>query len=81
MVCKRSRLLIIFILCTAGSYKYPLSGADTKRNRGASTNYDSYQLVSERKSVDSKAWTSKDQYAIPDIADPEFFEDQFNELE
>jgi hypothetical protein len=57
-----------------------LLSADTKRNRGASTNYDSYQLVSDRKSVDSKAWTSKDQYAIPDIADPEFFDDQFNEL-
>jgi hypothetical protein len=58
-----------------------LLSADTKRNRGCNENYNSYQLVSERKSVDSVAWTSKDQYAISDIADPEFFEDQFNELE
>ena len=58
-----------------------LLSADTKRNRGCNDNYDSYKLVSERRSVDSIAWTSKDQYAIPDIADPEFFEDQFNELE
>lgn len=55
--------------------------ADTKRNRGHNDNYDSYRLVLERKSADSVAWTSRDQYGIPDIADPEFFEEQFNELE
>ena len=58
-----------------------LLSADTKRNRGCNENYNSYKLVSERKSVGSIAWTSKDQYLVPGIADPEFFEDQFNELE
>jgi hypothetical protein len=58
-----------------------LLNAKTKRNRGCNDNYNSYKLVSERKSGDSVAWTSKDQCAIPRIADPQFFEDQFNELE
>ncbi len=49
-----------------------LLSADTKCNRGCNENYNSYKLVSERKSVDSIAWTSKGQYEIPDIADPEF---------
>ena len=31
--------------------------------------------------VISEFRTSNDRYAIPDIADPEFFDDQFNELE
>jgi hypothetical protein len=50
-----------------------LLSADTKRNRGCNDSYNSYKLVSERRSMDSIAWTSKDQYAIPDVADPEFF--------
>lgn len=50
-----------------------LLSADTKRNQGCNDNYDSYKLVSERRSVDNIAWTSKDQYAIPDIADPVVF--------
>jgi len=65
-----------------------LLSADTKRNRGraddsgsSSSCYDSYKLVSEGRSIDSKAWTDENEYEIPEAMDPESYdEQQFSEL-
>jgi hypothetical protein len=58
-----------------------LLSSDTKRNRGCKENYNSYRLVSERKSVDSVSWTRANQCWIPDEVNSEFYEQQFSELE
>ena len=57
-----------------------LLSADTKRNRGSMQNYDSYTLVSEGKSVDSKSWTDETEYEIPPAMDRTYYEEQFAEL-
>ena len=50
-----------------------LLSADTKRNR---SDYDSYQLVAERRSIDSKPWDSGAQYEIPANLDAEYQDDE-----
>jgi hypothetical protein len=65
-----------------------LLSADTKRNRGSfgddeNNNYDSYRLVSEGRSIDSKAWTDESEFDIPEAMDPETYEEEqrnFSEL-
>jgi hypothetical protein len=52
-----------------------LLSADTKRDRGRTRNdYDSYRLVSEGKSIDSKSWTSESIYEKPEAIDPESYD-------
>jgi hypothetical protein len=52
-----------------------LLSADTKRNRGKNReDYDSYQLVSEGKSINSKSWTSESIYEMPEAMDPESYD-------